>query len=625
MESIDPNRKELLLKVSLLPDSPGVYQYLNAEGTIIYIGKAKNLKRRVSSYFNKEHTDLKTRRLVAAIRDLRFIVVPTESDALLLENNLIKTYRPKYNILLKDDKSYPFIMLTKGDFPRIAVVRNIDRSKGIYFGPYTDVPKARKMVWLVRNLYKIRTCRLPLTEERIAAGKYSVCLQYHIKRCNAPCVGRITKEDYAEDIRKAKELIKGEIGKVYKEEIERMQLLAEAERYEEAEQAKRIAEFLRHYDAEETVIHNHYGELVVFGYEERGEKAYVNLLSVVNGAIRLVVTEQWHKQIEEEKEEVLATIITDMMERFGLQANEIILPFSIEWLENDKLSITIPQRGDKKRLLELSQSNVTAYIKEKEKQQDKLNPQQKVRRLLHQMEQDLGLKRAPQHIECFDNSNIMGTNPVSACTVFRDGKPSKREYRKFHVKQVIGANDYDTMKEVLTRRYKRTIAESNPLPDLIVIDGGKGQLKSALEALEALEIDTEKIDIIGLAERLEEVYKPHETLPLILPRDSETLRVLKHIRDEAHRFGITFHRSLRAKAQQKSALDNIPGIGNKRKELLLKKFGSITNIRKATLEELSDVIGKASAQNVKEYFEKEKKNSNDESSCSKSNGSIGND
>ena len=607
MESIDPHRKELLLKVSLLPDSPGVYQYLNAEGTIIYIGKAKNLKRRVSSYFNKEHADLKTRRLVAAIRDLRFIVVPTESDALLLENNLIKTYRPKYNILLKDDKSYPFIMLTKGDFPRIAVVRNIDRSKGIYFGPYTDVPKARKMVWLVRNLYKIRTCRLPLTEERIAAGKYSVCLQYHIKRCNAPCVGRITKEDYAEDIRKAKELIKGEIGKVYKEEIERMQLLAEAERYEEAEEAKRIAEFLQHYDAEETVIHNHYGELVVFGYEERGEKAYVNLLSVVNGAIRLVVTEQWHKQIEEEKEEVLATIITDMMERFGLQANEIILPFSIEWLENDKLSITIPQRGDKKRLLELSQSNVTAYIKEKEKQQDKLNPQQKVRRLLHQMEQDLGLKRAPQHIECFDNSNIMGTNPVSACTVFRDGKPSKREYRKFHVKQVIGANDYDTMKEVLTRRYKRTIAEGNPLPDLIVIDGGKGQLKSALEALEALEIDTEKIDIIGLAERLEEVYKPHETLPLILPRDSETLRVLKHIRDEAHRFGITFHRSLRAKAQQKSALDNIPGIGNKRKELLLKKFGSITNIRKATLEELSDVIGKASAQNVKEYFEKEKK------------------
>ena len=607
MESIDPHRKELLLKVSLLPDSPGVYQYLNAEGTIIYIGKAKNLKRRVSSYFNKEHADLKTRRLVAAIRDLRFIVVPTESDALLLENNLIKTYRPKYNILLKDDKSYPFIMLTKGDFPRIAVVRNIDRSKGIYFGPYTDVPKARKMVWLVRNLYKIRTCRLPLTEERIAAGKYSVCLQYHIKRCNAPCVGRITKEDYAEDIRKAKELIKGEIGKVYKEEIERMQLLAEAERYEEAEEAKRIAEFLQHYDAEETVIHNHYGELVVFGYEERGEKAYVNLLSVVNGAIRLVVTEQWHKQIEEEKEEVLATIITDMMERFGLQANEIILPFSIEWLENDKLSITIPQRGDKKRLLELSQSNVTAYIKEKEKQQDKLNPQQKVRRLLHQMEQDLGLKRAPQHIECFDNSNIMGTNPVSACTVFRDGKPSKREYRKFHVKQVIGANDYDTMKEVLTRRYKRTIAEGNPLPDLIVIDGGKGQLKSALEALEAIEIDTEKIDIIGLAERLEEVYKPHETLPLILPRDSETLRVLKHIRDEAHRFGITFHRSLRAKAQQKSALDNIPGIGSKRKELLLKKFASITNIRKATLEELSDVIGKASAQNVKEYFEKEKK------------------
>ena len=607
MESIDPNRKELLLKVSLLPDSPGVYQYLNAEGTIIYIGKAKNLKRRVSSYFNKEHADLKTRRLVAAIRDLRFIVVPTESDALLLENNLIKTYRPKYNILLKDDKSYPFIMLTKGDFPRIAVVRNIDRSKGIYFGPYTDVPKARKMVWLVRNLYKIRTCRLPLTEERIAAGKYSVCLQYHIKRCNAPCVGRITKEDYAEDIRKAKELIKGEIGKVHKEEIERMQLLAEAERYEEAEEAKRIAEFLQHYDAEETVIHNHYGELVVFGYEERGEKAYVNLLSVVNGAIRLVVTEQWHKQIEEEKEEVLATIITDMMERFGLQANEIILPFPIEWLENDKLSITIPQRGDKKRLLELSQSNVTAYIKEKEKQQDKLNPQQKVRRLLHQMEQDLGLKRAPQHIECFDNSNIMGTNPVSACTVFRDGKPSKKEYRKFHVKQVIGANDYDTMKEVLTRRYKRTIAESNPLPDLIVIDGGKGQLKSALEALEALEIDTEKIDIIGLAERLEEVYKPHETLPLILPRDSETLRVLKHIRDEAHRFGITFHRSLRAKAQQKSALDNIPGIGNKRKELLLKKFGSITNIRKATLEELSGVIGKASAQNIKEYFEKEKK------------------
>ena len=607
MESIDPHRKELLLKVSLLPDSPGVYQYLNAEGTIIYIGKAKNLKRRVSSYFNKEHADLKTRRLVAAIRDLRFIVVPTESDALLLENNLIKTYRPKYNILLKDDKSYPFIMLTKGDFPRIAVVRNIDRSKGIYFGPYTDVPKARKMVWLVRNLYKIRTCRLPLTEERIAAGKYSVCLQYHIKRCNAPCVGRITKEDYAEDIRKVKELIKGEIGKVYKEEIERMQLLAEAERYEEAEEAKRIAEFLQHYDAEETVIHNHYGELVVFGYEERGEKAYVNLLSVVNGAIRLVVTEQWHKQIEEEKEEVLATIITDMMERFGLQANEIILPFSIEWIENDKLSITIPQRGDKKRLLELSQSNVTAYIKEKEKQQDKLNPQQKVRRLLHQMEQDLGLKRAPQHIECFDNSNIMGTNPVSACTVFRDGNPSKREYRKFHVKQVIGANDYDTMKEVLTRRYKRTIAEGNPLPDLIVIDGGKGQLKSALEALESLEIDTEKIDIIGLAERLEEVYKPHETLPLILPRDSETLRVLKHIRDEAHRFGITFHRSLRAKAQQKSALDNIPGIGSKRKELLLKKFASITNIRKATLEELSDVIGKASAQNVKEYFEKEKK------------------
>lgn len=601
----------LKLKISLLPESPGVYQYLDAEGNIIYIGKAKNLKRRVSSYFNKEHLDRKTQRLVETIKDMRFFVVKTESDALLLENNLIKTYQPKYNILLKDDKSYPSIMLSKGDFPRIAVVRNIDQSKGVYYGPYTNVAQARRLVWLVRNLYKIRTCRLPLARERIAQGKYNVCLQYHIKRCKAPCVGKISKEDYAESIRKAEELIKGDISKVYKEEFARMQSLADEERYEEAEEARQIIEFLKSYDAQETVIHNHYGKIVAFSYKEIEKRAYVNLLSVQNGAIRFLVTEEWHKALEEEKEEIFATIITDMMERFALESTEIILPFSIDWLQ-ERYKITIPQRGDKLKLLKLSEANVDAYIKEKEKQQDKLNPEQRKLRLMKQMQADLQLNKLPRHIECFDNSNTLGAQPVSACTVFRDGKPSKSEYRKFHVKQVAGPDDYATMKEVITRRYRKLEEEGRQFPDLIVIDGGKGQLKSALEALEELRIDTKNIDIIGLAERLEEVYILGDNQPIILARNSETLRVLKHIRDEAHRFGITFHRSLRAKAQQVSALDGIPSIGPKRKEILLKHFGSVTRIKAAEEEEIKELVGSKNAEAIKKFFtQKERKNIKD--------------
>ena len=585
--------------LSTIPEKPGCYQYYDAKGTVIYVGKAKNLRKRISSYFQKEHENRKTRVLVKQIYDLRYIVVDSEADALLLENNLIKQYRPRYNVLLKDDKTYPSIVIKNEPFPRIFQTRNIIRDGSLYYGPYSSVHFIRTLLHLIKELYPIRNCKHALTPEAIGSGKYKVCLQYHIKRCKAPCVGMQLAEEYNRNIADIKEILKGNSSKVSELLLERMKALAEEMRFEEAQEVKRQYDLVESFRLKSTVVpmlHN----VDVFSLDENETSFFINYMHVGSGAIVQVYTIEYQKKLDDEqKEYVLGLGIVEMRERFRSHANEIIVPFIPEGVFPEGISFTVPQRGDKRKLLELSLQNAKQYKVDKLKRSEKFNPEQRATRLLTTIQKDLHLPVLPMQIECFDNSNIQGTNPVAACVVFKKAKPSKKDYRHFHIKTVVGPDDFASMREIVTRRYTRLLEEKAPLPQLIIIDGGKGQLNAATEVLRELNL-LGKITIVGLAKRLEEIFYPGDPFPLVLDKTSETLKVIQHLRDEAHRFGITFHRHMRSKGQIVSELDAIKGIGEKTKEALLKKYKSVKRIREAPSAELEELIGKKKATLVAE-------------------------
>ena len=571
--------------LSTIPEKPGCYQYYDAKGTVIYVGKAKNLRKRISSYFQKEHENRKTRVLVKQIYDLRYIVVDSEADALLLENNLIKQYRPRYNVLLKDNKTYPSIVIKNEPFPRIFQTRNIIRDGSLYYGPYSSVHFIRTLLHLIKELYPIRNCKHALTPEAIGLGKYKVCLQYHIKRCKAPCVGMQLAEEYNRNIADIKEILKGNSSKVSELLLERMKVLAEEMRFEEAQEVKRQYDLVESFRLKSTVVpmlHN----VDVFSLDENETSFFINYMHVGSGAIVQVYTIEYQKKLDDEqKEYVLGLGIVEMRERFRSHANEIIVPFIPEGVFPEGISFTVPQRGDKRKLLELSLQNAKQYKVDKLKRSEKFNPEQRATRLLTTIQKDLHLPVLPMQIECFDNSNIQGTNPVAACVVFKKAKPSKKDYRHFHIKTVVGPDDFASMREIVTRRYTRLLEEKAPLPQLIIIDGGKGQLNAATEVLRELNL-LGKITIVGLAKRLEEIFYPGDPFPLVLDKTSETLKVIQHLRDEAHRFGITFHRHMRSKGQIVSELDTIKGIGEKTKEALLKKYKSVKRIREVPSAEL---------------------------------------
>ena len=585
--------------LSTIPEKPGCYQYYDAKGTVIYVGKAKNLRKRISSYFQKEHENRKTRVLVKQIYDLRYIVVDSEADALLLENNLIKQYRPRYNVLLKDDKTYPSIVIKNEPFPRIFQTRNIIRDGSLYYGPYSSVHFIRTLLHLIKELYPIRNCKHALTPEAIGSGKYKVCLQYHIKRCKAPCVGMQLAEEYNRNIADIKEILKGNSSKVSELLLERMKVLAEEMRFEEAQEVKRQYDLVESFRLKSTVVpmlHN----VDVFSLDENETSFFINYMHVGSGAIVQVYTIEYQKKLDDEqKEYVLGLGIVEMRERFRSHANEIIVPFIPEGVFPEGISFTVPQRGDKRKLLELSLQNAKQYKVDKLKRSEKFNPEQRATRLLTTIQKDLHLPVLPMQIECFDNSNIQGTNPVAACVVFKKAKPSKKDYRHFHIKTVVGPDDFASMREIVTRRYTRLLEEKAPLPQLIIIDGGKGQLNAATEVLRELNL-LGKITIVGLAKRLEEIFYPGDPFPLVLDKTSETLKVIQHLRDEAHRFGITFHRHMRSKGQIVSELDTIKGIGEKTKEALLKKYKSVKRIREVPSAEIEELIGKKKAALVAE-------------------------
>ena len=587
--------------VSNLPEKPGIYQYLNAEGTIIYVGKAKNLKRRVYSYFSKEHQPGKTRVLVSKIADIRYIVVNSEEDALLLENNLIKKYKPRYNVLLKDDKTYPSICVQNEYFPRVFKTRRIIRNGSSYYGPYSHSPSMHAVLDLIKHLYPLRTCNLNLSPENIRAGKFNVCLEYHIKNCAGPCIGLQSQEEYLKNIAEIKEILKGNTQEISRLLYQRMQDLAAEMKFEEAQKVKEKYALIENYRSKSEVVSSVLHNIDVFSIEEDGEKsAFINYLHITNGAINQAFTFEYKKKLNETKEELLTLGIIEMRERYKSASREIIVPFDIE-IELNDVTFTIPQRGDKKKLLELSLLNVKQYKADRMKQAEKLNPEQRSMRLMKEIQQELHLDRLPMQIECFDNSNIQGTDAVAACVVFKKAKPSKSDYRKYNIKTVVGADDYASMKEVVRRRYQRAIEEESPLPDLIITDGGKGQMEVVRQVMEELQLD---IPIAGLAKdrkhRTSEVLFGFPPQTIGIKQQSPLFRLLEQIQDEVHRFAITFHRDKRSKRQVASALDNIKGIGEKTKTALLKEFKSVKRIKEATIEEVSAIIGESKAKIIKE-------------------------
>ena len=587
--------------VNNLPDSPGIYQYLNAEGTIIYVGKAKNLKRRVSSYFNREHPNGKTRILVSKIADIRYIVVNSEEDALLLENNLIKKYKPRYNVLLKDDKTYPSICVSNEYFPRVFKTRNIIRNGSAYYGPYSHIPSMNALLELIKKLYPLRTCRHALTPENIRNGKFEVCLEYHIKNCKGPCIGKQTHEDYLRDINEIKQILKGDTQIVCDLLMDEMQALAMELRFEEAQAIKEKYDLIESYRSRSEVVNRIIHNVDVFTIEMDEQAAYINYLHITNGCINQAFTFEYKKRLNETKEELLQLGIIEMRERYQSKSREIIVPFELD-MELSNVIFTIPQRGEKKHLLDLSILNVKQYKADRMKQADKLNPEQKKTRILKEIQEQLKLPKIPVHIECFDNSNIQGSDAVAACVVFKMGKPSKQEYRKFNIKTVEGPDDYASMKEVVRRRYTRAIEEHSPLPDLIITDGGKGQMEVVREVIEdELHLN---IPIAGLAKdnkhRTSELLYGFPPLTIGVKQNTPLFHLLENIQDEVHRFAITFHRDKRSKSQVASALDNIPGIGEKRKTALLKAFKSVSRIKKASLEEIAEIVGSSAAKNIKE-------------------------
>ena len=607
MDNSDLNANEYLRGIVLnLPEKPGIYQYLNSEGTIIYVGKAKNLKKRVYSYFNKNHEPGKTRVLVSKIVDIRYIVVNSEEDALLLENNLIKKYKPRYNVLLKDDKTYPSICVQNEYFPRVYKTRKIIRNGSSYYGPYSHLPSMYALLDLIKHLYPIRTCSLNLSPENIKAGKYNVCLEYHIKNCAGPCIGLQTHDEYMRNIAEIKEILKGNTSEISKAIFQKMNELATELKFEEAQILKRKYDLIENYRSKSEVVSSTLHNVDVFSIEEDGERAaFINYLHITNGAINQAFTFEYKKRLGETKEELLELGIIEMRERYKSLSPEIIIPFKIEMNLNNVL-FTIPQRGDKKKLLDLSILNVKQYKVDRMKQAEKLNPEQRSLKLMKEIQLLLKLDRPPLHIECFDNSNIQGSDAVAACVVFKRIKPSKKEYRKYIIKTVEGADDYASMKEVVKRRYERLREENTSLPDLIITDGGKGQMEAVRKALEEINI---MIPIAGLAKdkkhRTSEFLYGFPAQTIGLKQGTPLFKLFEQIQDEVHRFAITFHRQKRSKRQLVSTLDDIKGIGQKTKQLLLVNLKSVKRIKGSTLEELIPIIGKAKAEIVFNYFNQE--------------------
>ena len=588
-------------KILNLPEAPGVYIYLDKRGRVIYVGKAKRLKRRVSSYFNRRHDSVRTNLLVRNIVDMRFIVVPTEEDALHLENAMIKTYKPHYNVLLKDDKSYPWIVVTKELYPRVFMTRE----KGLdakYYGPYSSVQNARMMLQLIRDVFPLRSCIHHLEEKKIAQGKYRLCLDYHIKKCTGPCRGFVNPEEYGKYISKIKQILNGETLLLENYLKEEMYRLSEAWKFEEAQEIKEKYENVRKYNAK-TVIASPEEDADMFAYEENGDAAFVNFMHLHHGAVVQSLNMEFRRKLAETKEEILSLAIAEIGRRFERKFKEIIVPFEPD-VAFEGVTFTVPKRGEKKKILDVGMKNVVQYMADKEKMAEKLDPERGVEKLMQQMQKDFRLEVQPRHIECFDNSNIQGTNPVASCVVFKNGKPSKKDYRHFIIKTVEGPNDFASMKEVLHRRYSRMISEGEDLPQLVVVDGGKGQLSAAVEAFDEMGIRG-KVALVGIAKRLEEIYYPGDQYPLYIDKKSRSLQVIQALRDEAHRFGITHHRDRRSKGQIKSELDNIKGIGPATAKALMLKFKSLKKIKEATLEELTQVIGQSKAKLLFSHFRPE--------------------
>jgi len=586
--------------VKLLPELPGVYQYFDAEGTIIYVGKAKNLRRRVSSYFNKRHTDRKTAVLVNKIAEIKHVVVETEEDALLLENNFIKKYQPRYNVLLKDDKTYPWICVKNERFPRVFYTRDIIHDGSSYFGPYTSVQMVKTIIDVIRHLYPLRTCNLNLSQTNIDSNKFKVCLEYYIGNCKGPCEGLQAEDEYNENIRQIKEILKGNLTAVLNHLKNLMVQYSSEYKFEEAELVKNRLNILENYQSKSTVVNTSISNVDVFSFDEDEDYAYINFLKVVGGAIVQTQMIEMKKRTEEKKEDLLALGITEIRQSLSSDSNEIIIPFPIEF-NFKNIRLTVPRIGEKRKLLDLSEKNVKFYKLDKNRQRSLKSPETRTLKLMEKMKQDLQLKEMPVHIECFDNSNIQGDIPVASCVVFKNGKPSKKDYRHFNIKTVEGPNDFASMEEIVYRRYKRLLEEDLDLPQLVVIDGGKGQLGSAINSLEKLGL-IDKIPVIGIAKKLEEIFFPGDSVPLYLDKNSETLKVLQHIRDEAHRFGITFHRNKRSGKFLESELESIPGIGEKTIEILLKKFKTVKRLREIPIEEIASVIGISRAGKLKNYF-----------------------
>ena len=594
-----PEPSLINIQISALPNNPGVYQFYDGDDKILYVGKAKNLKKRVASYFNKKQDYGKTRVLVKKIRTIKHIVVPTESDALLLENNLIKKLQPRYNVMLKDDKSYPWICIKNERFPRVFPTRKLIKDGSEYFGPYTSMKTVRTLLDLVKSLYPLRTCNYDLSEEKITAGKYKVCLEYHLGNCLGPCEGLQTQAEYHGQIEDIRQIIKGNFKSSLQSFKEQMKELAGNMEFEKAQRIKDKMEILENYQAKSTVVNPKINNVDVFTIISDETYGYINFLQLSHGSIIRSHTLEIKKKLDETDEELLQLAITEIRQRFQSKSKEIYLPFSVTVEEN--LKITLPKLGDKRRLLELSERNARFYRQDRLKQIKITDPDRHTKRLMAQMKADLRLPVEPTHIECFDNSNIQGSNPVAACVVFKNGKPSKKDYRHFNIKTVEGPDDFASMEEVVFRRYKRLLEEEEPLPQLIVIDGGKGQLSSALKSLEVLGLRG-KIAIIGIAKRLEEIYFPGDQVPLYLDKRSESLKVIQQLRNEAHRFGITHHRNKRSKGAIGSELENIEGIGEKTAEQLLKNFKSVKRIKEATIESLAESIGMAKAKKIYKTF-----------------------
>lgn len=587
------------IQIKTLPVAPGVYQYYDKENTILYVGKAKNLKKRVSSYFTKNHDNAKTRVLVRKIFTIQHIVVNSEKDALLLENNLIKKYQPRYNIMLKDDKTYPWICIKKERFPRIFMTRKVIKDGSEYFGPYTSVRTVKALLDLIRELYPLRTCNYDLSERKIDAGKYKKCLEYHLGNCAAPCEDMQTEEDYNIAVKAIRNIIKGNFKQSLDSFQDLMMSFAQKTEFEEAQKIKDKIDRLANYQAKSTIVNPSINNVDVFSIISDESYGYVNFFKISNGSIIQSHTTEIKKKLDETDKEILELAIIEIRHRFNSVSREVYVPFEVNI--GDDVKVTIPKLGDKKRIIELSERNAKYYRQEQFKQIKIVDPDRHVKRIMSQMQKDLRLSEEPRHIECFDNSNIQGTNPVAACVVFKDGKPSKKEYRHYNIKTVEGPDDFASMEEVVYRRYKRLISENESLPQLIVIDGGKGQLSSALKSLDILGLRG-KIAIIGIAKRLEEIYYPGDSIPMYLDKKSETLKIIQYLRNEAHRFGITFHRNKRSKGAINSELEKIPNIGKQTITTLLRKFKTVKRVKSATFDELVEVIGPSRAQKIHQYY-----------------------